>query len=399
MPKAGLTNTEGTVGVWKVNEGATVKKGDTILEIENEKTTMEFNSPGNGMLHIIAETGTEVLVGGIMGYLAENQAGYNLLCKATVVPNAMVNVGTVGVVEKEVVSVAIPATLGSRVKASPLARKKAATANIDISLVRGTGPAGRIVAKDIENYAETFKTPPAMVTLGRRPVGDIVRIPLTTIRKAIAKRMSESLRSMAQTSDSVEVDVTDLVALRMRLVAQEKRLGTKITLNDLLSMAVVKMLKEHPLANATLTDTEIITYQYVNLSMAVATDYGLTSPVVKNADQMSLIELSKALKNIVVKARDNKLEMSDLAEGTFTITNMGIFPVDNFNPIINPPQSAIFGFGRTVEKPAVYKGEIVKRTMMFMSLTFDHRVFDGSEAGSIMKCLKEYIENPEMILI
>lgn len=210
--------------------------------------------------------------------------------------------------------------------------------------------------------------------------------------------MYNSLHSMAQTSDSVEVDVTELMQLRRKLVERQDVLGTKITVNDLLSYAAVKMLRTHPLANASYGENEIISYPYVNLSMAVATDYGLTSPVVRDADRMTLVELSRALHEITVKARERKLTVDDQRDGTFTITNMGIFPVDNFNPILPAPQSCIMGFGRCVEKPVVYQGEIAIRTMMFLSVTYDHRVFDGGEIGSIMRTMKEYLESPVLFL-
>ena len=211
-------------------------------------------------------------------------------------------------------------------------------------------------------------------------------------------QISKDLHTMAQTSDSVEVDVTELAAMRRRLGENEKLLGTRVTLNDLLSYAAVKMLKTHPLANASYTDQEILTFPYVNLSVAVATDYGLTSPVVRDADQMSLVELSRALREIVVKAREKRLTADDQRDGTFTLTNMGVFPVDNFNPILPAPQSCIMGFGRAVEKPVVYQGQICVRTMMCLSVTYDHRVFDGGEIGSILKTMKEYLETPELFL-
>ena len=223
-------------------------------------------------------------------------------------------------------------------------------------------------------------------------------IKLTPMRKAIARNMFNSQHSMAQTSDSVEIDVTEIVNIRKKLLERKEELGTKITINDLLSYAAVKVISEHPLANASFAETEIITYPYVNLSMAVATDYGLTSPVVHNADDMSLVELSKALQEIVVKARDRKLTLEDQINGTFTITNMGIFPVDDFNPILPAPQSCIIGFGRCIEKPWVYKGEICIRTTMYLSVTYDHRVFDGKEVGTIMGDMKKLLENPDLFL-
>ena len=280
----------------------------------------------------------------------------------------------------------LAAAQSGAVNATALAKKYAEVNGVDLSAVSGTGHDGKIRKNDVLNAAAPAQR-------------EITRIPLTPIRKAIARNMFNSLHSMAQTSDSVEIDVTELMALRQRLLAHKDELGTKITINDLLSYAAVKMLKTHPLANASFSDTEILCYPDVNLSMAVATDYGLTSPVVHGADRMSLVELSLAMRDLVVRARDRKLTADDQQGGTFTLTNMGIFPVDNFNPILPTPQSCIIGFGRCVEKPAVYQGQICIRTMMVLSVTYDHRVFDGGEVGSIMKTMKEYLETPELFLV
>ncbi|MBQ9421810.1 MAG: 2-oxo acid dehydrogenase subunit E2 [Lachnospiraceae bacterium] len=407
MPKTGLTNTENTLDQWTVKEGDTVAKGQQIAEIESEKTTMPFESPAAGMIHLIAKEGDTVEVGGVIAMLAENLAEYDTI-KTAAAPAAP----AAAPAETAAAPAAAPAPAASaapapapapaaapvstgRVIASPLARKLAAAKGIDLHLLTGTGPKGRIVAKDVESYVPAAAPAAAAVAANREPV----HIPLTPIRKAIAKNMFNSLHSMAQTSDSVEIDVTELVQMRNRLKDKAEMLGTKITVNDMLSYAAVKMLKTHPLANASYADTEIIQYPNVNLSMAVATNYGLVSPVVKDADLMSLVELSKALKDIVTRARDRKLTGADQTGATFTITNMGVFPVDNFNPILPSPQSCIMGFGRCVDKPAVYKGEICIRTMMVLSITYDHRVFDGGELGSIMTTMKEYLENPELFLV
>ena len=395
MPKTGLTNTENTLDSWSVAEGDTVTKGQVLAEIESEKTTMPLESLDGGIIHLLAKAGDTVSVGGVIAYLAADKAAYERLCaEPAAAPAAPAAAAPAAAPAATVASApaapTAPAAKGGRVKASPLARKRAAARGIDLSLVRGTGPAGRIVAKDVDAYV-----PAAPAAAAQR---EPVRIPLTPIRKAIAKNMYNSLHSMAQTSDSVEVDVTELMQLRRKLVERQDVLGTKITVNDLLSYAAVKMLRTHPLANASYGDNEIISYPYVNLSMAVATDYGLTSPVVRDADRMTLVELSRALHEITVKARERKLTADDQRDGTFTITNMGIFPVDNFNPILPAPQSCIMGFGRCVEKPVVYQGEIAIRTMMFLSVTYDHRVFDGGEIGSIMRTMKEYLESPVLFL-
>lgn len=396
MPKAGLTNTEGTIAAWQVKEGAKVKKGDVLLELENEKTTMEFQSTADGFIHIVANAGEVVAVGGTMGYVAESSADYEAI-KAIKKGTTMMSAPDSKAEGKVTAPVQTSLTQAKDVyiKASPLAKKIAKKADIDLALVTGTGPNGRVLERDVTKYLEEVKARPVMVKENEEPI----LIPMTSTRKAIAKNMYNSLKSMAQTSDSVEIDVTDLVYLRRKFVKMQDKIGAKITLNDLLSYVTLNTIKKHPLANATWTDEGILTYPYINLSMAVATDYGLTSPVVNKADRMSLGELSKALKDIVVRAREGKLASSQLGGGTFTITNMGVFPVDHFNPIVNPPQSCIIGFGRCVDKPVVYQGEITIRTMMFLSVTYDHRVFDGSEVGMIMRDLKDCLENPELLLI
>jgi pyruvate dehydrogenase complex dihydrolipoamide acetyltransferase long form len=397
MPKTGLTNTENTLGSWMVLEGDHVKKGQVLAEIESEKTTMPFESLGDGIIHRIAKEGDTIAVGGIIAFLAANEKEYKEVSSQAAAPSekAKAVTDTFAAVPAAPAAPVVSVT-GGRVIASPLARKKAEKAGIDLSQLQGTGPKGRIVAKDVDAFANLKPAASSPKVQGSR---EPVRIPLTSIRKAIARNMYNSLRSMAQTSDSVELDVTELVKMRKKLVARADDLGTKITINDLLSYAAVKMLKTHPLANAVFTEEEIITYPYVNLSFAVATDYGLTSPVIRDADLMSVVELSKAMKVLVEKARERKLTADEQRDGTFTLTNMGVFPVDSFNPIINAPQSAIIGFGRCVEKPAVYQGEIAIRTMMSLSITYDHRVFDGGEVGSIMRTMKDYLENPELFLV
>lgn len=405
MPKTGLTNTENTLDKWSVAEGDSVQKGQVLAEIESEKTTMPFESHEAGIIHLVAREGDTVAVGGVIAYLAKDKAEYEALCaaaapapasaaapaEAPAAPAVPAAAAAPAAPAAPAASPAVPAAKGGRIIASPLARKKAEKAGIDLALLTGTGPGGRIVARDVDGYRPAA----AAVQAPTEPV----HIPLTPIRKAIARNMFNSLHSMAQTSDSVELDVTELVRLRKRLLEHEKTLGARITMNDLLSFAAVKMIKSHPLANASYTDKEILAFPYVNLSVAVATDYGLTSPVVRNAHQMTLVELSHALKDIVTRARDKQLTPDDQRDGTFTLTNMGIFPVDDFNPILPAPQSCILGFGRCVEKPAVYQGEICVRTMMVLSVTYDHRVFDGGEVGSIMKTMKEYLEQPELFLV
>lgn len=427
MPKAGMDMKEGRLIRWLKEIGDHVEKDEPIMEIETDKITMEAEAPATGILLVkLIDGETTVPVLQTIGYIG--QPGE----KIPDAPVAAADTPAAAPVEATA-ETAAPApklpVLNSSVAATPYAKKLAAEKGVELAEVTASGPAGEVRASDVlaaaqsgavnatalaKKYAEVNGVDLSAVS-GTGHDGkickndvlnaaapaqrEITRIPLTPIRKAIARNMFNSLHSMAQTSDSVEIDVTELMALRQRLLAHKDELGTKITINDLLSYAAVKMLKTHPLANASFSDTEILCYPDVNLSMAVATDYGLTSPVVHGADRMSLVELSLAMRDLVVRARDRKLTADDQQGGTFTLTNMGIFPVDNFNPILPAPQSCIIGFGRCVEKPAVYQGQICIRTMMVLSVTYDHRVFDGGEVGSIMKTMKEYLETPELFLV
>lgn len=428
MPKAGMDMKEGTLLRWLKNVGDSVEKDEPIMEIETDKITMEAEAPATGILLAkLIDDETTVPVLQTIGYIG--QPGE----KIPGAPIAAADTPAAAPVETAA-ETAAPASklpvLNGSVAATPYAKKLAAEKGVELAAVTASGPAGEVRASDVlaaaqsgavnatalaKKYAEVNGVDLSAVSgtghngkickndvlNAAAPAAqrEITRIPLTPIRKAIARNMFNSLHSMAQTSDSVEIDVTELMALRQRLLAHKDELGTKITINDLLSYAAVKMLKTHPLANASFSDTEILCYPDVNLSMAVATDYGLTSPVVHGADRMSLVELSLAMRDLVVRARDRKLTADDQQGGTFTLTNMGIFPVDNFNPILQTPQSCIIGFGRCVEKPAVYQGQICIRTMMVLSVTYDHRVFDGGEVGSIMKTMKEYLETPELFLV
>lgn len=427
MPKAGMDMKEGRLIRWLKDVGDSVEKDEPIMEIETDKITMEAEAPATGILLAkLIDDETTVPVLQTIGYIG--QPGEKIPDAPVAAADAPAAAPVEAAAETTAPASKLPVLNGS-VAATPYAKKLAAEKGVELAAVAASGPAGEVRASDVlaaaqsgavnatalaKKYAEVNGVDLSAVSgtghdgkIRKNDVlnaaapaqREITRIPLTPIRKAIARNMFNSLHSMAQTSDSVEIDVTELMALRQRLLAHKDELGTKITINDLLSYAAVKMLKTHPLANASFSDTEILCYPDVNLSMAVATDYGLTSPVVHGADRMSLVELSLAMRDLVVRARDRKLTADDQQGGTFTLTNMGIFPVDNFNPILPAPQSCIIGFGRCVEKPAVYQGQICIRTMMVLSVTYDHRVFDGGEVGSIMKTMKEYLETPELFLV
>lgn len=434
MPKAGFDMKEGRLIRWLKNVGDPVELDEPIMEIETDKVTMEAEAPASGILLAkLVEEETWVPVLQTVGYIGQPGEQIPETAKSEAAAPAAKSDAPVAEPAAETVAAAPVCTDGvvlatpyakklakeagidltsiaagqilrgkdveeaiaarKQIAATPLAKKYAEANGVDLAAVAGSGVNGKIRKDDVLGAMQSA-APARPADASRAPV----HIPHTPIRKAIAKNMLTSLQNLAQTTISTDVDVTELMRLRERLVAHADKLGTKITVNDLLSYAAVKAAKAHPLANASYQENEIITYPYVNLSVAVATNYGLTSPVIHDADLMSLADLSRALREIVTKARDRKLTMEDQREPTMTLTNMGIYPVDTFTPILPAPQSCIIGFGCCAEKPAVYQGQLCVRTMMTLSITYDHRALDGSDGGAIMKTLKEYLETPELFL-
>jgi pyruvate dehydrogenase E2 component (dihydrolipoamide acetyltransferase)/2-oxoglutarate dehydrogenase E2 component (dihydrolipoamide succinyltransferase) len=273
---------------------------------------------------------------------------------------------------------------------------------IDIATIVGTGPDGRIVREDIEKAIEVRKEQEAARTISSAVYdGRKVKttIPLKGMRRAIAEHMQRSLSVSAQLTSMGEIDMTETVKVRNSLVEQEQELGTRITYTDIFVLAAAKVLKEYPIINSSLVDNEIKVWEEINIGVAVAVEEGLIVPVVKNADHKSLVEISLEVKTSVEKARIGKLMPDDVAEGTFTITNLGAYGggYGFGTPIINQPQVAILGIGAITERPVVRQGQIVIRSIMTYSFTFDHRVLDGAPAGRFLDTLTQLLENPSLL--
>ena len=305
--------------------------------------------------------------------------------------------------------------LNSKVKISPLAERIAKIEGINTESIVGTGPNGKIMKADIMavlHGAPKVEAAPKAEVVAKAPKapkapnenqwGVVETVPMSPMRKVISKRMSESYFSAPTFVVNVEVDMTELLALRKKVVdAIIEETGKKATVTDFISLAVIKSLMKHPYVNASLSsdEKEMYLHHYVNLSIAVGMDSGLVVPVIKGADKMSLKELVVASKEITTKALNGKLKPDEMADSTFTISNLGMYGVKSFVPIINQPNTAILGVSATVPKPVVYNGEVTVRPIMTLTLTADHRVVDGLEGAKFMKTLKEAIENPLSLLI
>ncbi|BFT65891.1 dihydrolipoamide acetyltransferase [uncultured Parvimonas sp.] len=297
------------------------------------------------------------------------------------------------------------------IRVSSLAKKIAEVENIDLSKVVGTGVNGKILKDDVLDFLRNenvvaqeakIEVLQPEVTEVQKSYGEITEVPMSMMRRTVAKRMSESYFTAPVFVANIEVDMTEVKTLRANIMEQLKEeTGYKLTITDIISLATVKSLMKHPYVNCSLSKdgTKILLHKYVNLAMAVGLENGLLTPVVKNAEKMSLRELMISLKDLTKKAVEMKLESEELEDSTFTISNLGMFGIDSFAPIINQPNSAILGVSATVDKPVVLNGEIAIRPIMKLSITVDHRVVDGMEAAKFLNTLKNYLENPISILV
>ena len=405
MPKAGLTMVEGTIMEWLVAEGAQVKKGDAIMEYENEKNTIKCEALADGILHITAQVGDTIPIGERIGCLADTQEEYQQLLKTPqAAPAAPAQEAPQPAPAAPSAAPAAPATPaaapvsaaaeGGHIRASGLARKLAAEAGVDLALIPAAA-GGRIHASDVEAYLAAPQT--AAVTV--EDEDEITEIPWIGAKKTIATNMLKSMQTTAQSTCMLEVDVTDFLAFRKKLADKQEAIGFKVSVNDLLCKMLGKVMAKHPRANATFDGKTLYTHKHVHLSVAVATEGGLMVPVVRNIDTLSVAQIHEQVKTLAQQAKDRCLPSGSQSGGTCMITNFGVFPMDFSTPILNAPQTCIIGFGRPALKPAVLSdGTIGARQLMYVTFTLDHQVLDGDEVGKVFADIQMYLTNPEMIL-
>ena len=408
MPQLGLTMEEGTVAQWLKQEGDTVAKGDVLLEITTDKLTSEIESEADGvLLKIVAKEGEDVPVKGLLGYIGE--AGET-------VGDAAPAAAPAAAAAPAEVPVAAPAPApaakadGSRIRISPLARKTAAKLGVDYQNLAGSGPSGRIVQKDILASAEAAKQQPAPVAEAPAAApapaaksgelelmdGDEV-VKLAGMRKVVAERMAKSAREIPTVTQNVKIDVTKLVAFRNQI---NETSGQKFSMNDFILKAVANALRANPHILVSIDGNQIIKRAHVNLGMAVALDDGLIVPVIRDADKLSLSQISATAKDLAVRARENKLAMDEYKGSTFTISNLGMFGVETFDPIINQPDAGILGVCAVQDELDMdEEGKIFKKQVMRISFTFDHRLIDGAVAAKFELAIKELLEDPMRILL
>ena len=438
MPKLGLTMTEGTVSKWLKKVGDAVNEGEPLFEVETDKLTNTIEASASGVLrHLFVEEGVTVPVLDKVAIIAAADEDIAALMGGAAAPAP----AAAAAPAPAAAPAAAPAEkkAGGRVIATPAAKKLAKEKGIDLALVTGTGPNGRITEDDVKNYTPAPAAPAAPAAeeapkvkasplaaavaadlgLDLEKIGakdrvlaeDILRylestrekaeeapkeelVPMNGMRKAIAKNMLNSHMTSPTVTANLSVDMSAMKAYREQLKAKE----IKVSYTDLLVKFVAKALTEYPLLNCSVEDNKIRYKHYVNMGVAVALDNGLVVPNVTDADKKSLTEISAEIKELAKLAREGGLPMEKLRGGTFTITNLGMYGVESFTPIINQPEVAILGVTTMEDRAVVRGGEIVIRPMMTLSLTFDHRVVDGSVAAEFLQRVKTLLENPALML-
>ncbi|MCR3956912.1 MAG: 2-oxo acid dehydrogenase subunit E2 [Gudongella sp.] len=428
MPKLGLTMKEGKLAKWYKAEGDPIKSGDKLFSIETDKITNDAEATADGVLRkIIVTEGQTVPVMEPVGIIAGADEDISALLAETAGSEAVKIEDKAPEVEKAA-EVEKKVERTGKIKVSPVARKLAEEEGLDLERIEGTGPGGRIVLDDVKNAIENkgkVKASPTAEKLAREKGVDVSgissekrvmkedviradreaqyasiaqpedrRIPLTTMRRIIGERMSESAQTAPTVNFTISVDMTNLKALREELKSERS-----ITYTDLIVKVTSLLLLEHPYLNCSLDGDEMILRNYVNMGVAVALEDGLLVPVVKNAHMKKLGVISEEIKDLSYRAKTNQLQTDEIEGGTFTITNIGMFGIESFTPIINQPESAILGVNAIVETPVVVGGCVCTRPMMKLSLTADHRTVDGAVAAMFLARLKEMLEHPLKILL
>ena len=401
VPKLGLTMEEATLVSWKAAAGDMVKKEQIVLVLETDKVTFEMPSPGDGLLHPVAAPGSRIEVSEVVGYLAADKAELAKLAAQHPAAETGAPAAAAAAASRPVAGAAgqtaAPAAAGGRVKASPVARVMAQAHGIDLGLIAGTGPGGRVVRADVLKAIEKgvpAKAASAPAAAAGELLSVVQEIPIAGVRKVIFRNMHLSLATQAQLTLHTEASAAAIMRLRSRLNAA----GAKVSYNAVLVKVIAQALKQHPLVNAGVEGEVIKVWRQVHVGVAMDLGRGLIVPKVRNAEGKSIREISADIDRLVEAAKAGSLALDDLTLGTFTMTNLGAWDIDDFTPIVNHPESAILGAGRIVEKPVARDGQVVIEPRLALSLSFDHRIIDGAPGAAFLKTIKDMIEEPALML-
>ncbi len=423
MPQMGFDMTEGTIAAWLKKEGDPVAKGEPIAEIETDKTTIQIESFSNGVLRkILAQAGQKVPVGQVIGIIAAPdepiegaQSSVPPQSEPQPAPDAPKSNGAAQAEPRTQPAVVAPQVVNEgRIIATPVARRLAEERGIDLRYVKGTGPDGRITKADVEAFvppptsepvSPVVKTPepapqPAPITqVAAPPVASGVTQPLTRMRQTIAARMVASKQQVPHFYITVAVEMDAALALRAQINESLKPEGIKVSVNDMVIRAVALALRRFPNMNAAFTPEGIERRDYVNVASAVTVEGGLVTVTVRDTDKKTLKQISQEMAVLAERARSNKMQPGDTGGQTFTISNLGMYNVENFIAIVNQPDAGILAVATAMPAPVVRDGEIVIRTMMNMTLSGDHRLTDGAEGAQFINEIKRLLENPWSLVL
>ncbi|MBV4454659.1 MULTISPECIES: 2-oxoglutarate dehydrogenase complex dihydrolipoyllysine-residue succinyltransferase [Pseudomonas] len=388
---------DGTVATWHKKPGEAVKRDDLIVDIETDKVVLEVLAEADGVLGaIVAEEGATVLSNQVLGSIEEGSAA----APAAAAPAAAS------------APAAAPAAGGEDPIAAPAARQLADENGINLASIKGTGKDGRVTKEDVVAAVEAKKNAPAAAPAkaaapaAAAPVfaaGDRTekRVPMTRVRATVAKRLVEAQSNMAMLTTFNEVDMTEVMALRSKYkdLFEKSHNGVRLGFMSFFVKAATEALKRYPAVNASIDGTDIVYHGYADIGVAVSSDRGLVVPVLRNAELMSLAEIEGGIANFGKKARDGKLTIDEMTGGTFTITNGGTFGSMMSTPIVNPPQAAILGMHNIIQRPMAINGQVVIRPMMYLALSYDHRLIDGKEAVTFLVTIKNLLEDPARLLL
>jgi pyruvate dehydrogenase E2 component (dihydrolipoamide acetyltransferase) len=395
LPRLGQGMEAGTITKWLKSPGDTVEKGEPLFEIDTDKVTQEVESDYAGVLLKITLESGEAPVGQTIAYIGKEgeevaEAAAPEPAEAAPEPEKVSDTAAPRETPAETKVSDTSGSNGGRIKASPLARRIARERGIDLSSLSGTGPDGRIVAEDVERGAVSKPGGPAAV-----PTGDIESVPLTNIRKTIARRLTAAWQAPV-----FQLTVSADMTRANELVARSRELNpdVRVTVTDLLAKVCAQALMRHRDVNVQYTEDALLKFPTANIGIAVAAPQGLIVPVIRSVERLSLVEVGTARGDIVERARDNKLTTQDLEDGTFTISNLGMFGVEQFVAVINPPQAAILAVGATLDTPVARDGAVEVRPMMTLTLTVDHRAVDGAAGADFLRTVKQFLEEPALAL-
>ena len=403
VPTLGESVSEATVARWLKQVGDAVRMDDPLVELETDKVTLEVNAPVDGTLsEVAAEEGANVAVGALLGLIADGKPQTTEVARQPAAkPPAPAAAPATAAAAK---SAAAPAA--AKPAPLPAAAKLAADKSIDTSRVEGTGKDGRVTKGDVLAASEAKPAPapaakaPAAPSGPRARAGQEERVRMTRLRQRIAERLKEAQNTAAMLTTFNEVDMTNVMKLRADIKDQfEKKHAAKLGFMSFFVKACVVALKELPAVNAEIEGTDIVYKNYYDIGVAVGTPQGLVVPVLRDADRLGFAGIEKAITELGVKARDGKLAIEDLTGGTFTISNGGVYGSLMSTPILNPPQSAILGMHKIQDRPMAIAGKVEIRPMMYLALSYDHRIIDGREAVTFLVRVKECLEAPERMLL